>query len=253
MTMAALATALCLPMAAQQYTGLSGLLHTPSAEMNAEGTAQIGATYLNKEFSPSIWTFHTMNYYLSITPFRWIELAYTCTLQKGPRRDKQTNILEGERYYYQDRYFSFKIQPLREGKWWPSIVVGANDPVGTRGSKNSANTTGSAVSENGKSEYFSNYFGAASKHAELGRAGELGLHVAYRHFKRDFNQQWTGVTAGVTFRPAFERDLRAVVEYTGDGINVGADWLLWKHLFVQGILQDGKHFSGGACFRMNLF
>jgi hypothetical protein len=34
---------------------------------------------------------------------------------------------------------------------------------------------------------------------------------------------------------------------------VGADCLLWKHLFVQGILQDGKHVSAVAAFRLNLF
>ena len=37
---------------AQQYTGLSGLLHVPSAEMNHEGDAFIGLHFLNKAMTP---------------------------------------------------------------------------------------------------------------------------------------------------------------------------------------------------------
>jgi hypothetical protein len=247
---------------AQQYTGLSGLLHTPSAEMYAEGTAQIGASFLNKTFTPDAFNFqgkyNTANYSLSITPFRWVELAYTCTLQRNYRRDKHENIIDdgSTRYYYQDRYFSVKLQPLREGRYWPSLVIGANDPVGTTGSKSAAFSTGkeddAPTTGDGKSQYFCNYFVAASKHLDT-HIGEWGLHVAYRHFKRDYNSKWNGPTAGVTYRPWFARDLRAVVEYTGNEVNVGADCLLWKHLFVQGILQDGKHVSAVAAFRLNLF
>lgn len=40
--------------AAQQYTGTTGLIHTPSAEMNKEGTARIGVHFLAKEFSRNL-------------------------------------------------------------------------------------------------------------------------------------------------------------------------------------------------------
>lgn len=64
---------------------------------------------------------------------------------------------------------------------------------------------------------------------------------------------WNGVVGGITYRPSFARNLRAIAEYTGNEINVGADYLLWKHLFLQATLQDGKYFSGGVCFCVNLF
>jgi hypothetical protein len=240
------------PVAAQQYTGLSGLLHTPSAEMYAEGTVQVGGSYLNKAFSPQLFSYPTANYYLTATPLRWVELAYTCTLLRDKRYDKYAHVIDdgSYRYYHQDRYFSIKVQPLREGRFWPSVVLGANDPVSTRGSANSANVTSADYKPN--SQYFGNLFVAASKHLDT-RFGEWGIHVAYRHFKRDYNAKWNGVTGGVTYRPCFARDVRAVVEYTGNEVNVGADWLLWKHFFVQGILQDGRYLSASACFRMNLF
>ena len=44
-----------------------------------------------------------------------------------------------------------------------------------------------------------------------------------------------------------------MVEYTGNDVNVGVDCLLWKHLFIQAALQNGRYFSGGLRFQMNLF
>lgn len=40
------------PASAQLYTGLSGLIHTPSADMNEEGTARIGSYFMNSHFTP---------------------------------------------------------------------------------------------------------------------------------------------------------------------------------------------------------
>lgn len=57
---------------------------------------------------------------------------------------------------------------------------------------------------------------------------------------------------GITYRPSFARNLRVIAEYTENEINVGADCLLWRHLLLQISLQDGKYFSGGVCFCINL-
>lgn len=73
---------------AQQYTGMSGLIHVPSGEMDEAGEARIGVHFLNKEFTPEKGfnyegKYNTLSHYLSITPFSWLEIGYTCTLQKG--------------------------------------------------------------------------------------------------------------------------------------------------------------------------
>lgn len=240
---------------AQQYTGLAGLIHTPSAEMEESGTAKIGGYFLNREFTPDAFTFrgkyHTADYFLSLTPFSWIELAYTCTLQKNYRRDGHSNIINdgSTRYYYQDRYFSVKIRVLPEGKWWPAIAIGSNDPIGTV--DGSGNSGGDTQTGDGKSQYFCNYYVAASKHFQT-KGHELALHVAYRKYKRDYNRKWNGIVGGLTYRPSFAKDLRAIVEYTGNDVNIGVDCLLWRHLFLQASLQNGKYFTGGICFKMNL-
>lgn len=72
-------------------------------------------------------------------------------------RDSHANIISDEsRYYYQDRYFSIKIRPLKEGKWWPAIAVGANDPLGTLGDKGTNHDNMTPINGDGKSEYFCN-------------------------------------------------------------------------------------------------
>ena len=83
---------------AQQYTGMSGLIHVPSADMDKAGEIRIGAHFLNKNFTPDRGfnyggKYNTLSHYLSITPFSWMEIGYTCTLQKG----KAINI-DGRKY-----------------------------------------------------------------------------------------------------------------------------------------------------------
>ena len=101
-------------------------------------------------------------------------------------------------------------------------------------------------------EIFSNYYIVATKH--LKPAGhDIGINLAYRYCPKVYNEKWGGVVGGITWQPRWVPNLRAIVEYTGNEVNVGADCLLWKHLFLQATLQDGKYFSGGVCFCVNLF
>ena len=101
---------------AQQYTGISGFLHIPSAEMNHEGDARIGAHFLNKSMTPDTGflfggeKYNTFDYYFSITPYRWMELSYTCTKRKIIRPMVGDTI-----YGAKDCYLSVKIRPLEEG------------------------------------------------------------------------------------------------------------------------------------------
>lgn len=235
---------------AQQYTGMSGLIHVPTAEMDETGEARIGIHFLNKNFTPDSFSnregkYHTFSHYLSITPFSWIEIGYTCTLQK----DIQNYGYKGETkmgYYFKDRYFSLKLQPLKEktDRWWPSIAIGTNDPIGSNNYK--------TINGKERNMHFSNFYLAATKHFDF-KVGELGLHAAYRKWKRDYNAKWNGVVGGITYRPAFFPKLRAVAEYTGDDVNIGADCLLLKYFLLQATLQNGKYFSGGICLQVNLF
>lgn len=237
-----------VPMYAQQYTGMSGLIHVPSADMCPEGEARVGGHFLNKEFVPDEafdclgkGKYHTTNHYLSITPFRWIEIGYTCTLMKGLKDSENADDIG---FYHKDRFFSIKLRPVEERKWWPSIAIGSNDPVTTE-------SKGKDVEEKNRNQIFSNFYVAATKHFDL-QGHSIGLHLAYRKWKRSYNGKWNGTVGGITYQPSFQKNLRLIAEYTGNDMNVGFDWKLWKHLLIQSSLQNGKYFSGGICFCINL-
>lgn len=226
---------------AQEYTGITGMMHVPTAEMAPAGTARIGAFFLNREFTPEKLVcagdkYHTYNHFLAVAPFSWVELSYVCTLLKAVK-DKDGVLKSG--YYNKDRYFCVKFRPLKEGKYWPSLAIGAQDPARTIEDKS------------GDYAYFNNFYVAASKHLDW-KGHELGLHLAYRYYRSDFNARWRGMAGGITYRPAFVPNSRAMLEYTGDDVNVAVDCYLWRLLFVQAGLQNGKYFTGGLMLKVLL-
>lgn len=241
---------------AQQYTGMSGLIHVPSAEMDEEGSIRIGTHFLNKHFLPdkafdldvsfpalNKGKYNSMDFYASITPFSWIEIGYTITLRKSNHSNTPSD--HDISYCRKDQYFSLKVMPLKEGKWWPSIALGTNDPI----------TTGKASNqsvETNLNQHFGNYYIAATKHFYI-RQQEIGVTAAYRKFKRSYNSKWNGLVGGITYRPSFAKNLRAIVEWTGCDVNFGIDCVLWKHLMIQASLQDGRYPSAGICYTTKLF
>lgn len=229
---------------AQQFTGISGLVHVPSAEMHQEGDARFGTHFMDKSMLPDTGflyrgdKYNTYDYYLGLTPFSWLEISYVCT--------KRMDMVDGKpEYNRKDRNASFKIRPIKEGKYWPAVAVGCNDA----GSSVAARITGSNTSVQ---LYFQNYYIAATKHFEFS-GNELGVDIAYRHYYRGYNAKWNGLVGGVTFRPAFFPQGRAMLEYTGNEFVLGVDALLFKHLFLQASLMDFQHLSLGFGFQMNLF
>ena len=228
---------------AQQYTGISGLLHVPSADMHHEGDACIGIHYLDKNMLPDVGflynneKYNTYDYYLSITPYSWIELSYVCT--------KRMDMVDGEPVYKRkDRNFSMKIRPLQEGKYWPAVAIGCNDV---------ASSVASIITSNNDNVqlYFQNYYLATTKHFDLG-GNELGVTLAYRYYTRDYNAKWNGIVGGVTFRPSFFPQARAIAEWTGNEFQIGIDALLFRHIFIQASLKDFKYPCVGLCFQTNL-
>lgn len=225
----------------QQYVGQSGLIHVPSADMDTAGVARVGLHYIPKEMMPDRMTcdnekFNSLTNYLSLTVFRWVQVSYGYTLWKMHRNQKPYNKTG---FYTKDRYFSLKLQPIREDKWWPSVVVGGNDVWGS--------------SEDGKSgsNFYRNYYVAMSKHVDLG-GYLIGGHIAYRDWKLNSNYKWNGVVGGVTVQPSFYRPLRLMCEWDGNEFNVGADCLLFKMFLVQFAFIDMHRFNAGLCLYINL-
>lgn len=204
---------------AQIYTGVEGLLQVPSAELSLANSMRLGTHYVNSDFVPNGYSMDSPTaFYVSLTPYRWVEASYMILMWKK------------EGTYLPDRSLSVKLQPLKEGKWRPALVVGGFDIWGTSLNKN--------------------FYAATVKHFE-GFGGKWGLNVAYRHyFKEASADKWNGFVGGLTFRPNFYRDLRATAEYDGCEFNIGID-AKFKVVRVQFILQDWKQVSVGLCLELN--
>ena len=225
----------------QQAMGTGGMIHVPTADMDTVGVARVGLHYVPKEMIPDAMKcdgekFNSLTNYLSITPFRWIEIGYGYTLWKM-HRNKNPQRETG--FYSKDRYFSLKLQLVAENSWWPSVAVGGNDVWGSH-------DDGKSVSN-----FYRNYFVAVSKHVDLG-GHLLGGHIAYRNWYQAYNSKWNGVVGGITYQPSFYQPLRAMVEWNGNAVNVGVDCVVYKYFLVQCGLLDCQNFTAGLCLCVKL-
>lgn len=228
---------------AQQYTGMHGLLHVPSAEMDTVACLRIGVQSLPKEMMPDdIYLridgqkYASSNWYISATPLKWLEVGYSFTLMKFHKNlDSKSKDIG---FYSKDRYFSVRLRPLNESRYLPSIVIGGNDVLGQRDGRS-------------HSFYFRNFYVAATKHLSV-PFGEFGGHLAYRRWVKAYNNRWNGIVGGITFRPLVYNPLRFVTEYDGSGFNIGADCVLFRYVQLQASLIKFRSLSVGGAVRIEL-
>ena len=233
---------------AQQYTATEGLLHVPSADMDSAGVVKVGAHFMPKEMMPESMKcngekFNSATYYLSVTPFEWVQIGITGVLWKF-NKDGVPGQKTG--FYSKDRHISARLRPLKEGKYWPSVVIGGDDVWGS----GDDGQTGSG--------YFRNYYIATTKHFDLG-GNMIGTHLTYRKWKQDYFHRFNGLVGGLTFQPAFYHPLRLITEWDGNEVNVGADCRLPlpfagsnTGLLLQIGLLGGHDLFGGLCLAIDL-
>ena len=89
---------------AQLSYGTTGLLHAPSADMQKDKTVMLGGNFLHQELTPPKFNFNTWNYYLNVTIFPFLEVAYTCTLftaeSLGLDKNGYSVFTNQDRYFY---------------------------------------------------------------------------------------------------------------------------------------------------------
>lgn len=232
-------------LAAQLTYGTTGLLHTPSAEMQKDKTVILGANFLNKELTPPTWYYNTYNYYLNVTIVPWLEVAYTCTLFKAEALGLKPYGYTG--FTNQDRYFSLRLRALREGQFWkhmPAVVLGTSDPYTESGGENGQ------ISSTEGNGYFCRFYIAATKHILLGRE-QIGVHLSYL-FNHRKDYPLNGIAGGISYNPSFHPQLKLIAEYDTKDVAVGATYLLFNHLHAQVQWQSMKYFSGGIAFQFRL-
>ena len=135
-------------VSAQDLIGTSGLINIPTADMQPDGTFDGGARWMSPAALHDLVNYDTGLYYVRFTPFSFFEFTFRETLFKTQHSVKKT-----WNYYQQDRSSTIRVRPLveREGKWWPSVVIGVNDIYSAYGAS-----------------FYTGYYGVATKHFQLG-------------------------------------------------------------------------------------
>lgn len=231
-------------LSAQMTHGTTGLLNAPSAEMQDSKTVMIGGNYLNEALTPNPWNYGTYNYFVNVTIFPFLEVAYTATMFKA----KTIGIgwfTDPEKFCNQDRYFSARLRLLKEGQFWehmPAVVIGTSDPYTESGDGQIASADGNG--------YFCRFYLAATKHFMVGTE-RFGVSLSYMYNKRISNHL-NGLAAGVTYNPSVLPGLRLIAEYDNINFSVGMSYLLFDQLHAQFQLQKMKYFTGGLCYKIHL-
>lgn len=200
---------------------------------------------MNKELTPPTWYYHTYNYFLNVTIFPWMEVAYTCTLFKAEALGLGPYGYTG--FTNQDRYFSLRLRALKEGQFWkymPAVVVGTSDPYTESGGENGQ------ISSTEGNGYFCRFYIAATKHIPVGKE-EIGVHLSYLYNNRK-EYKLNGVAAGITYNPSFHPQLRLIAEYDSKDFALGATYLLFNRLHIQMEMQKMKYFTGGLTYKIHL-
>lgn len=222
---------------AQDMLGMTGGLNIPTTEMNPAGTFRGGVNFIGKglitpELKPNrdAWKFqyNTFIYYVDFTVFDWIEASFRETLLQNVRKGKKA-LRE------QDRSISIKVRPLKEGKYWPAIAFGVNDPTSITGH----HPYSSAWAVMSKSVHSSALM--CTFNANLGYMKSWDNSVMY-----------DGVVAGITYQPDWFPSARVTAEYDTQGWNVGAQALLWKHLGLYVFTREFSAFGAGIRYQTTI-
>ena len=217
----------CSKGAQAQYSmGNTGLLNIPTADMQKTGTFMGGGNYLPEGMTP--FSFNTGNYFANITFLSFLELSYRCTLQKAKRYDGKKG------YFHQDRSMTARLRPLKEGKFHPSLLIGVDDPFRNTGIN-----------------YFATIYGVLTKGFSIAKGDRLALTAGYylplnKHSIKD------GPFGGISYSPAFCREMSFMAEYDSEGFNVGAAARLWKHLSIHVFTREFNSISGGIRYECRL-
>ena len=217
---------------AQSLQGPTGLLNAPSADMLPEGTFFVGVHHFDKVNFKNFGETTSSGFQegsfkaviLDVTLFSFMEINF---------RSNQKDFIYQQRKGIQvDRNLSVKLRPLKEGKYLPAVAIGMIDVYGT-----------------GFEEM---YYGVATKHFTLS-GQQLGVTAGMAHSpQRYYNRNMNGFFAGVDYRPSFLPQLDLMAEYDSHAVNIGANLLLFNHLYAVAGLQSCKYFSGGISYRIYL-
>ncbi len=230
---------------AQIVFGNEGLINIPTADMKPEGTFVGGATFLPNSYLDVNHHYNTGMYYFTLTPLPFVEMTFRETLARTRKHylDDLGNDHMGEwGYFQQDRSYTLRVRPLFwvKNKWIPQLVIGTNDPW----------------SDNGGS-YYSCVYGVVTEHINFKKVGDFSISAGYSrpmHENDGFGARkaYDGAFCGVGYTPAFWDKMMLSVDYDTQGVNFGANVILFNHWNIYAYERDFKKFGFGMSYQYTI-
>lgn len=222
-----------LPAKAQSSLGVSGLLTSPSAEMQPDGNFMMGANYVPSVMLPEGFDMNTGTYYFNLTFLPFAEICYRCTLSKPG--GKKAN-------WMQDRAVSLRLRALKEKKYVPAVVVGSNDAFTTRAlnpfNKKTAN------------RMFGSVYGVLTKNISLG-TDTWGVTVGYYLplYNKSPNE---GIFGGLRYTPGLFPQMSVLADYDGKKVSGGVSLFLFQHIRMHVMAYGFRDVSAGIRYELIL-
>ena len=220
------------PATAQTVIGTPGLMNIPTAEIRDGGTFDGGGSLMERELQAKPMYYNTGLYYINFAPVSFFDVTLRETLIKSMK--SATNHEIG--FYQQDRSLTVRVRPVKEkeGKWWPSVLVGAND----------------IFSDHGDS-YYAALYGVVTKTLPFKGIGTLSATAGYAKPIR-MGVLYDGVFGGASFSPAFAPITRLMGEYDTQGFNIGVGAQLFRHLNLTCFTREFKGFSATVSYQYTI-
>ena len=218
----AFALFISLPTRSQSITGTQGQFFIPTAEMHPDRTLVLGAGFIpkgyfqryNRSVNPGMPTFVTV----SLLPF--VEIMFRYTHELNMRVNPETK-------YYPDRMFAGRIRLLKESKYIPAIVVGANDFTKALG-LSTAPTNYSSTYVVGTKSF---------KYLEYQFATSLGYGLDVLELDR---YDFLGIFGGVEIRHNQLANSSLSLEYDSKNIHLSIGHTFFNRLVIKAGLWDLK-------------
>lgn len=214
----------------QSTLGIPGLLSVPTAETLEDGSIAFGVSYTNKKYVNDLNNkFDAAYYFVSVGFLPFLEVSLGIT--------RYMSLPYGQALG--DRVPSVRVKLINENETLPSIVIGAHDFMETK--------------DHGTNKLSNALYIVSSKHVKLKSSSyEAGIHLGYgADWIKAFDHHFVGLFGGVSLK--YKNLLRGIIEYDTEKVNCGAEITLFNHFKLLGGLMNFNTFSGGICYKTQLF
>ena len=222
---------------AQSLTGMSGGYSIPTAELQKDKSVWVGYSFLNKKYN-RVWNKDPRNVhagYVTINYLPFLEIGLRVSYPQGANS-------EGDKKYIGDRMLSARIKPLKEGKWYPAVVVGFQGFFTT------------TFDNGGGASYFNSTYLVVTKNFGFKKVVKnLGATLGYgSDIIPASTHQFVGVFGGIDVVFHHLGFMEFMLEYDAGKWNAGTRVTLFKHLIILAGLEGMDAFSGAISYRFLL-